>query len=250
MSQHQRVLVIGGTRGTGLLIARVLHQRGQPVRVLARDRARALTLFDSTVEVVAGDITRPETLPPAIDGARHVVFTAGCRSGHPARESHIKATEYDGLVNTLDAAQRVGFSGRFLYMTSSGLLTPSVAAFCLNLWKGNTLVWRRRVESEIRKRSVDYTIIRTGILLNRAGGRHMIRITQHPLPLSPRHRIARADVAEVFVRALEHARASRVTFEAVWGGRGQSDAWRGALDRLTPDSNPPLGCSQPASIVR
>ena len=37
------VLVIGGTRGAGLLIARLLHQRGYQVRVLARNPAGSRT---------------------------------------------------------------------------------------------------------------------------------------------------------------------------------------------------------------
>ena len=42
MKSHLPFLVIGGTRGTGLLIARLLHRQGIRVRVLARDRERAL----------------------------------------------------------------------------------------------------------------------------------------------------------------------------------------------------------------
>src|ERR1051326_3817808 len=157
----QPVLVIGGTRGTGLLIARLLCQRGQRVRVLARDPRRAASLFDSSVEIFGGDLTKPETLAPAINGARHLIFTAGCRSGYPVREPRVKAVEFDGVVQTVAAARQVGFSGRFLYMTSSGVMTENLAARCLNLWKGNTLVWRRRVEDEIRASGVDYTVIRT-----------------------------------------------------------------------------------------
>jgi hypothetical protein len=48
---------------------------------------------------------------------------------------------------------------------------------------------------------IAYTIIRTGILMNRASGQRVIEVTQLPLPLSPRYRIARADVAEVFLAA-------------------------------------------------
>jgi uncharacterized protein YbjT (DUF2867 family) len=217
MDDDRPVLVIGGTRGTGLLIARLLHQRGVPVRVLARDRTRALTLFDGGVDVVGGDLTKPDTLPAAISGTRHIVFTAGCRSGHPVREPTIKATEYQGVINTLEGARQCGFEGRFLYMTSSGVTTASLAAACLNLWKGNTLVWRRRAEDEIRASGLDYTIIRTGVLLNRAGGQHAIAVTQHPQPLSPRYRIARADVAEVFVAAIAHPKTMRATFEIFWG---------------------------------
>jgi len=221
MSGAQPILVIGGTRGTGLLIARLLRQRAQRVRVLARDPQRASSLFDSSVEIVAGDLTKPETLAPAISGVRHLIFTAGCRSGYPVREPRVKAVEFDGVVQTLAAAREVRFSGRILYMTSSGVMMQNFAARCLNLWKGNTLVWRRRVEDEIRASGVDYTVIRTGVLLNRPGGEHVIRIMQEPLPLAWRYRIARADAAQVFVAALDHAKASRTTFEAVWGARGE-----------------------------
>jgi len=217
----QLVLVIGGTRGTGLLIARRLRQCGQRVRVLARDPDLAAALFDYSVEIVAGDLTKPKTLFPALLGVSHVIFTAGCRSGYPAWESRVKAVEYDGVVHTLTAARNCGFSGRFLYMTASGVMTRNLAASCLNLWKGNTLLWRRRVEDVIRASDLDYTIIRCGVLLNRAGGEHIIEVTQLTLPLSCRHRIARTDVAEVFLAALQHPKASRTTFDVAWGSRGR-----------------------------
>jgi len=235
MREARPVLVIGGTRGTGLLIARLLQRRGCTVRVLARNRWRALSLFDRSVEVVSGDITKSDTLVPAIEGVCHIVFTAGCRSGYPARESLVKMTEYEGVVNALNAALQCGFGGRFLYMTSSSGTTPSLAATCLNLWKGNTLVWRRRAEEEIRARDLAYTIIRTGILLNRTGGQHALEVTQRDLPLSLRFRIARADVAEVFLAALENPKTARTTFEVTWGQRGQLKKWSDLFRGLMTD---------------
>jgi uncharacterized protein YbjT (DUF2867 family) len=241
MSARSPILIIGGTRGTGRLIARQLHQRGEPVRVMARDPERARSVLDAAVEVTAGDLTRPDTLPRSLEGARHIVFTAGCRSGRPVREPIVRATEYVGVLDTLEAARRTGFTGRFLYMTSSGVTTPSIATSLLNLWKGNTLVWRLRVEDEIRSSGFDYGIIRTGILLNSPGGRHEIHATQRALPLAIRYRIARADAARVFVAALEDRHASRATFEAVWGQRGDPgspDRW---LEGLRPDVVSPSG---------
>lgn len=88
------VLVVGGTRGTGLLIARLLVQRGYQVRALARDAARATLQLDSAVDVVAGDITKPETLPAAVEDVSHIIFTAGVHSGRAARESLVKMTDY------------------------------------------------------------------------------------------------------------------------------------------------------------
>ena len=244
MNTNGPILVIGGTRGTGFLIAQLLHRQGQRVRVFARGRARALTLFDSSVQVVEGDLTKPKTLVAAIEGARHIVFTAGCRSGYPVREPKVKAVEFEGVVNTLAAARQLGFAGRFLYMNSSGLTTPSLFAKCLNLWKSNTLIWRRRAEEQIRASGLDYTIIRTGVLLNRPGGQHLINVTQEPLPLSFRYRIARADVAPLFVAALEHPKTIRATFEAVWGRRGRPEAGSGLLAWLQPDVISPANETQ------
>ena len=237
MIGQQPVLVIGGPRGTGLLIVRLLQQRGHRVRVLARNPQRALTLFDSSAEVMGGDLTKPETLPAAINGVRHIFFTAGCRSGYPVHEPRVKAIEYEGVIQTLAAALHAGFTGRLLYMTSSGVLSQNFATRCLNFWKGKTLLWRRRVEEDIRASGIDYTIIRTGVLLNRPGGEHVIQVTQQPLPLAWRYRIARADVAEIFLAALQQPKASRTTFEAVWGSRGEPKPLEEMLNGLQPDED-------------
>lgn len=236
MNGSHAVLVIGATRGTGLLIAQRLTQEGVAVRALARDPARATEALGSAVEVVAGDITRSETLPPAIENVSHIVFTAGRRSNRPAREESVRDTEYQGVVNTLRAARTVGFAGRFLYMTAIGGSARSLASVFLNLFKGNTLRWRERAETEIRSAGVDYTIIRSGVLVDAPAGEHIIKLSQTPLPLSLRYRIARADVTEAFVAALKHPRASRTTFEIVWGRRGLPEPWSQMLDRLLPDT--------------
>jgi len=231
-----RVLVIGGTRGTGLLIARLLVQQGVVVRALARDPARATETLGASVEVVPGDITRAETLSPAIEQVSHIVFTAGYRRNRPAREEDVRDTEYQGVVNTLRAARAAGFGGRFLYMTAIGATTRSFAAAFLNLFKGNTLRWRERAEGEIRSAGVDYTIIRCGVLVDAPAGSHVIELSETRLPLSLRYRIARSDVAQGFVAALNHPRASRATFEIVWGRRGSPEPWPRMLDRLQPDT--------------
>jgi uncharacterized protein YbjT (DUF2867 family) len=236
MSANQLVLVIGGTRGTGLLTAHSLQRQGVPVRVLARNPQNARTRLGPSFELITGDITQQDTLAPALEGATHVVFTAGCRSGRPTTERHIRETEYGGVVNTLAAAQRVGFGGRFLYMTASGVTSRSWSTAILNFYKGNTLVWRERAEHAIRASGLEYSIIRAGILLNRAGGQRALLVTQRPLPLSIRYRIARADVAEVFVAALNHPRAGRATFEVVWSDGPPRDSLPTLLDQLKPDA--------------
>jgi uncharacterized protein YbjT (DUF2867 family) len=235
MHETGRVLVVGGTRGTGLLIAQLLLRRGYPVRVLARNPSQAARRLGSTVDVVPGDVTKADTLLSAVKDVRHLIFTAGVAVG-PAREKRIVATEYQGVLNTLAAARQAGFNGRLLYMTSIGVTRPSLSAAVLNLVKGNTLRWRKRAEDEIRTSGVNYTIIRAGFLLNSPGGKRAIEVSQQRHPLAPRYRIARADVAETFVQALNHANTARTTFEVVWGKGPGGEQWELLFSRLKPDS--------------
>jgi uncharacterized protein YbjT (DUF2867 family) len=229
------VLVVGATRGTGAIIATRLKQRGTRVRVLARRPERAAATLGEGFDIVAGDVTKPDTLPAAVAGVSHIVYTAGVQSYRLAREAIIRLTEYGGPVNTLFAARDAGFSGRFLFMTSMGIMRSSLSARFLNAFKGKTLEWRRRAEEEIRAIGIDYAIIRAGFLLDATPGRHAIAVTQGNLPLSPRYRIGRADVAEVFVAALTHPRASKATFEVAWTHGPPPRDWNALLDRLTPD---------------
>jgi uncharacterized protein YbjT (DUF2867 family) len=232
---QKRVLVIGGTRGVGLQIARLLHQRRYRVRVLARDPAKASTQLGSAFEVVAGDLTKADTLRPAVQDVDHIIFTAGAPSGRYASEALVKATDYDGVIDTLAAAQSAGFQGRFVYLNTIGIKTPSSVARLINLLKRNTLLWRRRVEDRIRGSGLDYTIIRVGFLLDRRGGMHAVSVSQGALPLALSNRIARADAAEAFVEAMEHPRVSRTTFEIVWGSGPRQQSWNQLLERLKPD---------------
>ena len=229
------VLLIGGTRGTGLLIAHSLVQEGLTVRVLARAPDRAARQLGPAPEIVFGDITKAATLFPALAGVRAIIFTAGCRSGRPVGRAQVRRTEYEGVLHTLDAANRTGFNGRFLYMTASGVGMRSFWTLALNLYKGNTLLWRKRAEDAIRASGLPYTIIRTAVLTNQAAGTRPIRLTQRPLPLSPRYRIARADVAAGFVAALEHPQTVRSTFELVWDRKSQQLSWDKLFDCVEPD---------------
>jgi uncharacterized protein YbjT (DUF2867 family) len=143
------------------------------------------------------------------------------------------------VADTLAAARQARLAGRFVYLNSIGIETPSLAGALLNLLKRNTLVWRRRVEEDIRASGLDYTIIRVGFLLDRPGGEHAVIVDQDALALAPRHRITRADVAEAFVEAMQHPSTSRVTFEIVWGKGPRRDNWSALFEKLKPDQRLP-----------
>lgn len=228
------VLVVGGTRGTGLLAVRLLRERGVQVRVVARNPSGLGTRTGAGVEIVHGDVTVVETLVPAVHGMTGIIYTAGVRSGYVANEERVKRTDFEGVVHTLAAARDAGSVRRLVYMTSIGGVSPSLPATLLNTFKGNVLKWRRRAEDAIRASGIAYSVVRAGFLLNARGGLRAVRVSQGNLPLALRYRIARADVAEILVETLFCERASHATFEATWGPGPRSDIVA-ILNQLRPD---------------
>lgn len=65
------ILVIGATGTTGRYVVRGLRAAGQPVRALVRNAATARAVFGPDTEypeLVDGDLNRPESLRPALEG--------------------------------------------------------------------------------------------------------------------------------------------------------------------------------------
>lgn len=230
------ILIIGGTRATGLHVAQQLRSRGAPVRILARDPRAAFQRLGPGFEIVRGDLTEPKTLATACEGVSDIVFTAGVRSGRFSRRSVTRATEYQGVLHTLGAAQSQGFSGRLVYMTSIGVRRASFFAWALNVWKGGTLHWRRLAEDAIRASGVDYTILRAAFLLNRAPHTRDVIVRQVETPLSFTEAIARTDVAEALVEAISHPAASRATLEIAWSRGPRTASWNSLFNELLSDN--------------
>src|SRR3954471_2244940 len=109
------ILVTGATGNVGAELVRTLAAAGEPVRALVRDPSRATSLPDG-VEAVAGDLNRPETLEPAIEGVRGVHLLAG----------------YAGLPDALVRMRRAGVERVTLQSSSAvpgGDTTNAVARY-------------------------------------------------------------------------------------------------------------------------
>ncbi|MEV0570562.1 NAD(P)H-binding protein [Dactylosporangium sp. NPDC050588] len=65
------ILLTGATGTVGRAVVRQLLEAGEPVRALTRDPARAATLLPD-VELVAGDLGDPDSLPSTLDGVDRV----------------------------------------------------------------------------------------------------------------------------------------------------------------------------------
>lgn len=101
------ILVTGATGNIGSELVKQLVDARQKVRVLTRDPSKASKL-GSEVEVVKGDLSRPETLAAAFRGAERVFVLAP------------PVPDMEALVsNALDAAVAAGVK-RIVYLSADG----------------------------------------------------------------------------------------------------------------------------------
>ena len=115
------VLVTGATGQIGGAVARALVRGGDRVRCLVRDRERGRSLLGDEVELAAGDVTAPDSLPEALRGVEVVAHLAGKASYWPALGPLMRAVNVAGTANLLDACARAGV-GRLLYTSSIATL--------------------------------------------------------------------------------------------------------------------------------
>jgi nucleoside-diphosphate-sugar epimerase len=102
-----RVLVTGATGFTGGHLARHLQRAGREVRVLVRRSDGTRPLDDAGLEVVAGDLTRPDTLREALAGVAIVYNIAALyrQAGLPRETYHrVNAQAVGDLVERAAAA--------------------------------------------------------------------------------------------------------------------------------------------------
>jgi uncharacterized protein YbjT (DUF2867 family) len=108
------ILVAGATGRVGGAAVRHLLESGFEVRALVRSAGKGEPLRALGAAISTGDVTKPETLAPAIEGCAGVFSALSATTGHQAEE-----VEYGGNVNLLSAAREAGIE-RFVY--SSALL--------------------------------------------------------------------------------------------------------------------------------
>jgi uncharacterized protein YbjT (DUF2867 family) len=99
------ILVAGATGTLGTEVVRRLADRGEPVRVLTRDPARAAHLPE-TVEILAGDLRDPATIAEAVAGCASVVSAVHGFAG-PGKPSP-EAIDRDANRALIQAAAAAG----------------------------------------------------------------------------------------------------------------------------------------------
>jgi len=174
------ILVTGASGHVGRAVLDQLLAAGVAVRASSRDPRAARLPAD--VPVVAADLTRPETLPTALDGVTRVFLYA----------------QPEGIDGFVQAAQAAGVE-RVVLLSSSSVVAPGAP--------DDPIARRHReVEQALERSGLAWTFVRPGAFATNAlGWARSIRaegVVRLPYPRAESAPIHEADIAAVAVAAL------------------------------------------------
>jgi NAD(P)H-binding len=221
------ILVIGGTRGTGQAVVEQLIREGRSCTVLARNVAKAQQLFGDTVEIIYGDVTRPDTLKTVFTSAfAAIVYTVDITGGVGGRgflssRQRVSEVVYDGVANTIDAAKCHGFKHQFILLTTLGLEKSSPIMTLLNLIKPGVVAASKNKAACLIQSGLPYTIVQAGALHNGQGSGQSLAIKQGDLPMRLNYRMSRQHLAQVLVATIDNPVTIGKTFNVYGGEEGQ-----------------------------
>lgn len=188
------VLLFGGTRNTGLEVAKILAARGDRVTAFVRPSSDRSGLEPLGVNFAVGDALDMDSVQAAFDGGDYtsVITTVGCFSCDPR-------PDFLGNRNIFDAAEAAGVQ-RMVFVTSIGSGDSEMAApWLARVFLREILPLKTQAEDHLMASGLDYTIIRPGALRSRpATGKGYLSESREAEGI-----INRSDLAGLIVDALD-----------------------------------------------
>ncbi|KAK7339664.1 hypothetical protein VNO77_20344 [Canavalia gladiata] len=232
------VLVTGAGGRTGQIVYKKLKER--PNQYVARGLVRteeSKQTIGAADDVFVGDIRDAGSIVPAIQGIDAlIILTSAVPQMKPGfdptkgqrpefyfeDDAYPEQVDWIGQKNQIDAAKAAGVKHIVLVGSMGGtdLKNP------LNsLGNGNILVWKRKAEQYLADSGIPYTIIRAGGLQDKDGGLRELLVGKDDELLKTETRtIARADVAEVCIQALNYEEAKFKAFDLASKPEGADSA--------------------------
>jgi len=141
------LLVVGGTGTLGRQIVLQALTKGYPVRCLVRNFRKANFLKEWGAELIYGDLSQPETIPPCLQGISAVIDASTSR---PSDEDDLKTVDWDGKLALIEAAKAANIQ-RFVFCSSQ-----NVEQF-LNI---PLMEMKYGVEVKLKESGIPFTIFR------------------------------------------------------------------------------------------
>ncbi len=188
-----KAFVAGATGETGRRIVEELVARNIPVRALVRDIEKAKSILPADVDLVEGDVLKPETLPAALGDSTVLLSATGATPSLDPTGPY--KVDYEGTKNLVDAAKTKGIE-HFVLVSS---LCTSKLFHPLNLfWL--ILVWKKQAEEYIQKSGLIYTIVRPGGLKNEDNSNPIVMQSADTMfdGSIPRQKVAQVCVESLF----------------------------------------------------
>ena len=141
------LLIIGGTGTLGRQVVLQALTKGYPVRCMVRNFRKANFLKEWGVELVYGDLARPETIPPCLKGITAVIDASTSRA---SELDSLKKVDWDGKLSLIESAKAANIK-RFIFFS-----TQNVEQFeNIPLMK-----LKYGIETKLKKSGIPYTIFR------------------------------------------------------------------------------------------
>lgn len=212
------ILVLGATGSIGRPVVDLATQRGHRVRALVRDPTRAQKLWPEAVTLIKGDVTRPETLAPAVAGIDAVVAVLNADDGGKVAAEAVYYTAIRDLLAAIGPRPV-----HVALMTTIGV-TERGSAYNR---AGEGHDWKRRAERLVRASGLPYTIVRPGWFdYNRPEERKIVMLQGDTRRTgTPRDgAVGRDQIARVLIDCLSLPEAKAKTFELITArGADQAD---------------------------
>lgn len=198
-TRRLRLAIFGATGGTGAELARLAMAHGHDVRALVRSPKRLRLVNNGHLRVVLGNALDREAVSQTLLGtdAALVCLGQGGNVWHNTRAVSGGVAQILAVMQTT-GARRIVVESAFGAGESWAQAAWSVRVMIRTLLRV-PYAEKNRMEPELRRSGLDWTILRPTWLTHEAATGHFVVTSEPPL----QWKISRADVAQAMLQAVE-----------------------------------------------